>query len=55
MQDGTFKNKLSANHSTQFTDKEVNQLCTVLQEMGKELSEVESADFNDAFKIITNG
>lgn len=54
MPEGTFYNKISANHTTQFTQKELNQLCNVLIEMGTELSAVESADFNEGLKILTN-
>ena len=51
---GTFNNKLSAKHTTQFKDKELNQLCNILIELRDELAGVESADFNEGLKILTH-
>lgn len=49
---GTFCNKLSPKHSTQFTDKEAIRLKLILKEMGVELTEASDIDFNDALKTI---
>ena len=53
MPTGTFNNKLNPNHSASFTDKEVNQLCNILIEFRDDLGIVESADFNDAIKMMS--
>lgn len=52
MPQGTFNNKLSGTHPTQFRDKELNQLCNILIELREELGVVESADFNEGLKIL---
>lgn len=54
MPKGTFNNKLNPAHASQFSDKELFQLKTVLLEMGADLMEIER-DFNDALKIIAGG
>ena len=50
---GTFNNKLSDKHPTQFTDKERIQLIEVLREMGNDIDKATDIDFNDALKAIT--
>lgn len=55
MPKGTFNNKLSPVHPTQFSDKEVNKLCSILIELRTDLEPVEGADFNEGLKILTGG
>ena len=52
---GAFNNKLNEVSTYRFSDTELNRLCLVLIELRDTLGAVESADFNDALKIITNG
>lgn len=54
MPKGTFNNKLSDAHTAYFTDKELNQLCNILIELRADLAGIESADFNEGLKILTN-
>lgn len=54
MPKGTFNNKLNANHSSQFSEKELYQLKQVLIDMGNDLNEIEQ-DFNEALKIVAGG
>ena len=49
---GTFNNKLSPKHSTQFSDLEHNRLCQILIEIWRDLDEVEGADFGEALGIL---
>ncbi len=49
---GTFNNKLSATHATQFNDKERIQLIQVLRDMGNDIDSVTDIDFNDALKTL---
>ncbi len=49
---GTFCNKLSPKHTTQFTDAEMIRLKMVLKEMGVELDGASNIDFNDALKVV---
>lgn len=51
MNKGTFANKLNPDHATQFSDKELIQLKTVLIELRNDLGIVD-IDFNDALKAI---
>lgn len=52
---GTFCNKLSSKHSTQFSDAELIQLKMILKELQDDISNEVEIDFNDALKtIITN-
>jgi hypothetical protein len=51
---GTFCNKLSPNHTTQFTDAEIIRLKMVLKEMVGDLEEVSEIEFNDALKTVCN-
>ncbi len=50
MPKGTFNNKLSPNHPTQFKPGEKIKLRDLLLEISKELSEVDPIDFNEALK-----
>lgn len=52
---GTFCNKLSPKHSTQFSDAETIRLKMVLREMGVDIMGVTDIDFNDALKTIVDG
>lgn len=49
---GTFCNKLSPNHTTQFTDAETIRLKMVLKELCGDIEGVTDIDFNDALKTI---
>ena len=49
---GTFNNKLSDSHPTQFSDKERIQLIGILREMSNDIDKVTGIDFNDALKTI---
>lgn len=49
---GTFCNKLSSNHPTQFTDAELIRLKMVLKELYGDLEFIMQIDFNDALKTI---
>ncbi len=52
---GTFCNKLSSKHSTQFSDVELVQLKMILKELQDDILNEVEIDFNDALKtIITN-
>lgn len=50
---GTFCNKLSPKHTSDFSDAETVQLKLVLKELRDNLTEEIDIDFNDALKIIT--
>jgi len=54
MPKGTFNNKLSPSHPTQFSDKELFQLKTILIQLREDLGIIDT-DFNEALKIIANG
>lgn len=49
---GTFCNKLSPNHTTQFADAEIIRLKMVLKEMCGDIEGVTEIDFNYALKTI---
>lgn len=49
---GTFNNKLSPNHSSEFTKDELLKLRAVLIELWKELDEATTIDFNEAIKTV---
>lgn len=50
---GTFCNKLSAKHPTQFTDAEIIRFKMVLRELQADIEGVTEIDFNDTLKAIT--
>lgn len=50
---GTFCNKLSQKHPTQFSGSETVKLKGILIEMRNDLDEVTDIDFNEALKTIT--
>lgn len=52
MPKGTFCNKLSPKHPTQFTDAEIIRLKIVLKELQADLEGLTYIDFNDALKTI---
>ena len=52
---GTFCNKLSPKHPTQFLDAEIIKLQAVLLELQNDLDVVTDMDFNTALKGITSG
>lgn len=49
---GTFCNKLSPKHTSQFSDAETIRLKMVLKEMGVDIIGVTDIDFNEALKTI---
>ncbi len=49
---GTFCNKLSSKHPTQFTDAEIIRLKMALKELYGDLEPIIEIDFNDALKVI---
>lgn len=49
---GTFCNKLSPNHPTQFKPGEKIQLRDLLIEMGKELTDIESVGFEETVRYL---
>ena len=49
---GTFCNKLSSKHSTQFSDAELMQLKMILKELQDDIFNEVDIDFNDALKTI---
>ncbi len=49
---GTFCNKLSSKHTSEFSDVETIRLKMVLKEMGVDIARVTDIDFNDALKTI---
>lgn len=52
---GTFCNKLSSKHQTQFSDVELVQLKMILKELQDDILNEVDIDFNDALKtIVTN-
>lgn len=51
---GTFCNKLSSKHTTEFSDDEIIKLKLVLKELRDELSGVVDIDFNDALTLVVN-
>ena len=52
---GTFCNKLSSKHTTQFSDAELIQLKMILKELQDDIFDEVDIDFNDAIKtIVTN-
>ena len=55
MPKGTFCNKLSPKHPTQFTDAEIIRLKIVLKELQADLEGVTEIEFNDALKTLVNG
>lgn len=52
MQRGTFNNKLSANHTTQFTPQELIQLRDIIIEMGVDIDTVEAVPFDETMKQV---
>lgn len=52
MKRGTFNNKLSPKHSTQFTPQELIQLRDILVEMGVDIEGMEAVSFDDTMKQI---
>jgi hypothetical protein len=52
MPKGTFCNKLSPKHPTQFTDAETIRLKMVLKELKADLEGVTEIEFNDALKTL---
>lgn len=51
---GTFCNKLSSKHTTEFSDVEIVKLKLVLKELRDEISGEIDIDFNDALKMVVN-
>lgn len=51
---GTFCNKLNPKHSTQFSDKEIICLKSVLAELRNDLDLITDIDFNDAMKALVS-
>ena len=51
---GTFCNKLSRKHSSQFDDKELVQLKLVLRELNSDIANEIYIDFNDALNVLVN-
>ena len=49
---GTFCNKLSSKHQTQFNDTELMQLKMILKELQDDILNEMDIDFNDALKTI---
>jgi hypothetical protein len=49
---GTFCNKLSPKHDTQFTGAEIIRLKMILNEMCGDIEEVSKIDFNNALKTV---
>lgn len=52
MKRGTFNNKLSPKHSTQFTPQELIKLRDILVEMGVDIDGIEAVSFDDTMKEI---
>ena len=52
MPKGTFNNKLSPSHASQFSNEENIKLIGVLREMSKDIDSVTDIDFNDALKAL---
>lgn len=52
MPKGTFCNKLSPKHPTQFSDAEIIRLKMVLKELQADIEAATDIDFNDALKTI---
>ena len=51
---GTFNNKLSDKHPTQFSPEERVKLIHVLWEMANDIEDTAKIDFNEAMIIIAN-
>ena len=51
---GTFCNKLSSKHTTQFSDAELVKLKMVLKELQDDIFNEAEIDFNDALKTVVN-
>jgi len=51
---GTFCNKLSSKHNTQFLDSELIQLKMILKELQDDIFNEVEIDFNDAMKVVVN-
>lgn len=51
---GTFCNKLSPKHSTEFSEEEFIRLKLVLKELDEDIAKEIEIDFNDALKMIVN-
>jgi hypothetical protein len=49
---GTFCNKLSSKHTTQFSDAELVKLKMILKELQDDIFNEVEIDFNDALKTI---
>jgi len=49
---GTFCNKLSPKHPTQFSDAEIIRLKMILKELYGDLEWIIGVDFNDALNVI---
>ena len=49
---GTFCNKLSGKHSSEFTDAEMIRLKLILKELYGDLEWIMQIDFNDALKTL---
>lgn len=52
MKTGTFCNKLSPKHPTQFTDAETIRLKMVIKELYGDLEPILDIDFNEALKTV---
>lgn len=52
MKRGTFNNKLSPKHSTQFTPQELIQLRDIVVEMGVDIDGMDAVNFDDTMKQI---
>jgi hypothetical protein len=52
MPKGTFNNKLSASHASQFSNEENIKLIGILRDMAKDIDSVTDIDFNDALKAL---
>lgn len=52
MKRGTFNNKLSPKHNTQFAPQELIKLRDIIVEMGVDIDGIEAVDFEDTMKEI---
>lgn len=51
---GTFCNKLSLKHTTQFSDDEIMRLKMILKELQDDIFNEVEIDFNGALKVVIN-
>lgn len=52
MSRGTFSNKLSPKHSTQFTPQELIKLRDLIIEMDKDIEGIDAVDFEETMKQV---